>query len=40
MSASIEDDVRRIIATEMDLDPARITREATLKQLRSLGYLH
>ena len=27
MSTPIEDDVRRIIATEMDLDPARITRE-------------
>ena len=33
MTATIEDDVRRIIATEMDLDPARITREATLKAL-------
>jgi len=33
VSTPIEDDVRRIIATEMDLDPARITREATLKQL-------
>lgn len=33
MTTAIEDDVRRIIATEMDLDPARITREATLKQL-------
>ena len=33
MTIAIKDDVRRIIATEMDLDPARITREATLKQL-------
>ena len=33
MTATIEDDVRRIICTEMDLDPARVTREATLKAL-------
>lgn len=29
----IEDDIRRIIATEMSLDPALITRDATLKGL-------
>jgi acyl carrier protein len=33
MTATIEDDVRRIIATEMDMDPSRITRESTLKAL-------